>query len=425
MTSFGLLGGSLGLGLGLAGGLLRGSARSAGLAGLVGIVLGGAAGAGAAKGLVPRYFSTNAEANPSVPLLVHGGLWMSISIAAGLGFGLGIGGRGRVIEAVIYAIAGALLAILTYEFASVWLFPAAQTERPLSRSPGSRLFADLLVSCMIGAALGVRRVSKTVRERYDHSDDLLTTVRFRSVPTTHERSSLLTANADVMVGQFRVQRLQLDAGHVTPKTSAGPVHGTRAIGWTAAGLCGRCCFFLFGRLAGRGVAFEALGFVVAGARGGGGLVRIVAGHAAESTTTFGITAASRPADSLRADPARVFRIFGEVPLEDMAVVALLARHGLRESAPAGVDDCRVRQAELEGGDVVAARTMAALASNGAVGHLGAVCTLAGARVGHVAIDAFRQAVPHFDRFSLKIRRLACVAWIGSRVERSQPLPSAV
>ncbi len=153
VTSFGLLGGSLGLGLGLAGGLLRGSARSAGLAGLVGIVLGGAAGAGAAKGLVPRYFSTNAEANPSVPLLVHGGLWMSISIAAGLGFGLGIGGRGRVIEAVIYAIAGALLAILTYEFASVWLFPAAQTERPLSRSPGSRLFADLLVSCMIGAAL--------------------------------------------------------------------------------------------------------------------------------------------------------------------------------------------------------------------------------------------------------------------------------
>ena len=153
VTCLGLLGGSLGLGLGLAGGLLRGSGRSAGLAGLVGIVLGGAIGAGTAKALVPCYFTKYAEANPSVPLLVHGGLWTSISIAAGLAFGLGIGGRRRAIEAVIFAIAGALLATFAYEVTSVWLFPAAQTERPIPRSSGSRLFVDLLVASMIGAAL--------------------------------------------------------------------------------------------------------------------------------------------------------------------------------------------------------------------------------------------------------------------------------
>jgi len=166
MTSLGLLGGSLGLGLGLAGGLLRGSARSAGLGGLVGVVLGGAAGAGAAKVLVPFYFSYYSGTSLSVPLIVHGGLWTSISIAAGLAFGLGIGGTGRVIEAVIYAIGGALLATFTYEFAGVWLFPAAQTDRPLPMSSGSRMFAYLVVALVIGAALAFgdsrRRSSKVM-----------------------------------------------------------------------------------------------------------------------------------------------------------------------------------------------------------------------------------------------------------------------
>jgi hypothetical protein len=153
MTSLGLLGGLLGLSLGLAGGLLRQSARSAGLAGLVGGVLGGAAGASAANVLVPVYFGNLSSASLSVPLLVHGGLWMSISIAVGLAFGLGGGGPGRAIEAVILAIAGALLATLTYELAGGLLFPAAQTDRPLPLTSASRMFADLVVALFIGAAL--------------------------------------------------------------------------------------------------------------------------------------------------------------------------------------------------------------------------------------------------------------------------------
>ena len=155
ISSLGLLGGSLGLALGLAGGSLRGSARSASLAGLLGGVLGGAAGAVAARILVPVYFSNFSGMSLSVPLLVHGGLWASISVAAGLAFGLGIAGPGGVIETVSYAIVGALLATFSYEFAGVWLFPTAQTDRPLALSSGSRLFAALAVSLIVGAALAL------------------------------------------------------------------------------------------------------------------------------------------------------------------------------------------------------------------------------------------------------------------------------
>ena len=60
------------------------------------------------------------------------------------------------IGAVTYAIAGALLATFTYEFAGVWLFPAAQTERPLPLSPASRMFAYLVVGLIAGSALPSR-----------------------------------------------------------------------------------------------------------------------------------------------------------------------------------------------------------------------------------------------------------------------------
>jgi hypothetical protein len=163
----GILGGSLGLALGLAGGFLRGSARSVGLASLVGVVLGGAAGAGAARVLVPLYFRHYSGVDLSLPLLVHGGLWTSIAFAAGLAFGLGVGGPSRVLGAMTYAIAGALLATFTYEFASIWLFPAAQTDRPLPTSSGSRLFAYLVVALIMGAALAFgasRRQSSKVTQ---------------------------------------------------------------------------------------------------------------------------------------------------------------------------------------------------------------------------------------------------------------------
>jgi hypothetical protein len=165
MTSFGILGGSLGLGLGLAGGLLRGSARSAGL---VGIVLASAAGAGAARVLTPLYFRYYSGVSLTIPLLIHGGIWASISIAAGLAFGLGVRGPSRAIASVVPAVAGALLATFTYEIAGVLLFHAAQTDRPLPMSSGSRVFAYLVVSVLIAGASALsvsrrRRSSEVIR----------------------------------------------------------------------------------------------------------------------------------------------------------------------------------------------------------------------------------------------------------------------
>jgi hypothetical protein len=155
MTCYGILGAALGLGLGLAGDLLGGSARRAGLAGLIGLGLGGTAGAGAARGLVPYYFAHYAADSLAVPLMVHGGIWAAIAVGAGLAFGLGTGGRGKIIGAVISAIVGALLATVTYEFASIAIFPATQTDRPLPMTSESRLFAYLVVALAIGAALAL------------------------------------------------------------------------------------------------------------------------------------------------------------------------------------------------------------------------------------------------------------------------------
>jgi hypothetical protein len=102
---------------------------------------------------VPFYFRHYSGVDMSLPLLVHGGLWTSIAVAAGLAFGLGAGGPRRAPGSAAYAIAGALIATFTYEFASVWLFPAVQTDRPLPFSSASRMFADLVVGLFIAAAL--------------------------------------------------------------------------------------------------------------------------------------------------------------------------------------------------------------------------------------------------------------------------------
>ena len=94
-------------------------------------------------------------------------------------------------------------------------------------------------------------------------------------------------------------------------------------------------------------------------------------------------------------------------------------------APAGLTIAEVGEAGLEGGDVVAARPVAALAADGTVGRLGADRIMPRTRVGHVAIQALRQAVAHADRFALKLGRVRAVGCVVSRVERSQPFPSGV
>src|SRR5258707_108273 len=135
------------------------------------------------------------------------------------------------------------------------------------------------------------------------------------------------------------------------------------------------------RLAGRSMACEALELVACSAGGPGTLVGIVAGHAAKRAAAFGIAATAGPADPLRADPACVFRlVVAEPRLENVAIVALLGRHGLRGSAR-GVDDRQVRETRFKGKDMVASRAVAPLAADGAIGRLGADRFMPRSRVG--------------------------------------------
>ena len=153
---------------------------------------------------------------------------------------------------------------------------------------------------------------------------------------------------------------------------------------------------------GSGVAGEAFDLVVRGACRAGALVGVVASDAAERAAALGIATAQRPADSLGADPGRLGRVVAaEAPVQDVAVVTLFGRDGLRRSVR-GVYDRRVREAGLECGDVVTARTVAPFAANGAVGRLGADRLMTGSRVGHMAVKAFGYAVPYTDRFALEL-----------------------
>ena len=63
----------------------------------------------------------------------------------------------------------------------------------------------------------------------------------------------------------------------------------------------------------------------------------------------------------------------------------------------------------------------ALAADGAIGRLGADRVVPGTRVGHMAIQALRQAVPHADRLPLKLGRVRARG-MGRGRESSDPSP---
>jgi hypothetical protein len=159
-TAFGILGATLGLTLGLAGGLSRRAPGAALTAGVVGSVLAGAAGAGVTMGLVPLYFQNQDPQSNSLllPLLIHGGIWSAIGLAAGLAFGIGLGGRGRVLRAGLGGLLGAIVGTLLFEIMGAIAFPTAKTHYPVSEEAASRLLAVLAVSLSVaaGAVVGAQ-----------------------------------------------------------------------------------------------------------------------------------------------------------------------------------------------------------------------------------------------------------------------------
>jgi hypothetical protein len=157
--AFALLGIAVGGGLGVAGGLGRRSSRAALWAGLLGVALGAAAGAGMSLALLPLYNTykvrhpDEASRDLVLPLLVHLGVWSVVGAAGGLTFGVGLGVRGVLPKVVFGGLVGAAVGTAVYELVGAAAFPAAKTAQFVSATWPTRLFARLAVT--VAAALGV------------------------------------------------------------------------------------------------------------------------------------------------------------------------------------------------------------------------------------------------------------------------------
>jgi hypothetical protein len=154
--AYGGLGMVLGLGLGAAGGLARRSPRAAISAGIVGLVLGGVAGAATTTLVLPSYHAARAARTDdnfnedlSLALRTHGAIWLAIGAVAGLALGLGLGGAANVARAMIGGILGASVATAIYEFGGAVGFPLAQTFQPMAPEMIPRLLAQFLVALCI------------------------------------------------------------------------------------------------------------------------------------------------------------------------------------------------------------------------------------------------------------------------------------
>jgi hypothetical protein len=159
IVSFGIQGALLGLGLGATGGLIGRSGRRAVLAGGAGLILGGLAGAGTARWLVPIYFD-NLNANDlTYSMEVNGGIWGAVGAAAGLAFALGLGGSGRLLLMAVAGFGGGLIAMTLFVFGGSIFLPRALADRPVSLTPESRLAARLLLTLLVAAGAVLAEVS--------------------------------------------------------------------------------------------------------------------------------------------------------------------------------------------------------------------------------------------------------------------------
>ncbi len=166
------LGAALGLGLGLAGALLRGFSVKTLAAPLVGLALGGLAGAGISRLMVPIYRSHMGTSGVATlegakfedlagqgsqfidlkwPFLTHGAIWVSIGLSAGLALGLALGHLRTIGLSVLGGVLGAVGATILYEVLGAILFPLAETPHPVPIELPARLFAHLSVAILIGA----------------------------------------------------------------------------------------------------------------------------------------------------------------------------------------------------------------------------------------------------------------------------------
>jgi hypothetical protein len=113
----------------------------------VGLVLGGAAGAGLSLAVIRLHQGQFQNSEDMIfPLLQHLALWAPLGAAAGIAFALGRGNPRKI-------LAGVAVAVILYDPAGATLFPLDQTSLPISKSPRTRFLARLMVA--LGAGAGI------------------------------------------------------------------------------------------------------------------------------------------------------------------------------------------------------------------------------------------------------------------------------
>ncbi len=167
-VAFAIFGGLLGVILGMTGGYSRRAPIAGISAGMFGLIVGSALGAGMTTMLTPILFEALTRMTNGVstgqddfitPIWVHSLIWGSLGASAGLALGLGRGGgKGVVIRATFAGFMGAVLGTVVFELIGAELFPLEKTTHPLALGRWSRLLARLLVA-LPAALLAARELT--------------------------------------------------------------------------------------------------------------------------------------------------------------------------------------------------------------------------------------------------------------------------
>jgi hypothetical protein len=159
VLALGLMGASVGLAFGVAGGLARRSVWAGALAGVFGLLLGAAGGAGAAFASVPLASQVhdrdpgNMSLEMASSLCARGIPWAAIGALGGLAFGIGLGGRARAGRGLLGGLLGAVAGALLYEVIGALALPDTKIIEPIAASWGMRVLAQMLA--VIAAAIGI------------------------------------------------------------------------------------------------------------------------------------------------------------------------------------------------------------------------------------------------------------------------------
>jgi hypothetical protein len=135
----------------------------------MGLLLGTAAGAGAAYGVTPLAAKIH-DSDPgsstnqmTASLLLHGLPWVAFGGAAGLAFGVGLGGRGQAFRGLSGGLLGGASGAIVFEVLGALVLPGVRMTDPVPGTWDVRLIAQ--AAATITAAAGVALLVPRSAER--------------------------------------------------------------------------------------------------------------------------------------------------------------------------------------------------------------------------------------------------------------------